>query len=215
MKARLQVAGVEDRVPGDAGDGVAIRGDVREGAHQHAEVAVVRAHLADALGAVVIEPEPLTVRAALDCGSGQERHQPLGDTDRAGPRTTAAVRGGERLVQVEVHHVEAHVAGPRHAHQRVEVGAVVVQKRAASWARRAISRMSFSNTPRVFGLVIITAATVPSSRAAKSPTSTVPSALLRTVTTSSPHAAADAGLVPWALSGMRTRVRWVSPRAAW
>jgi hypothetical protein len=40
------------------------------------------------------------------------------------------VRLGERLVQVEVHDVEAHVAGPRDAHHRVEVRAVVVERRA-------------------------------------------------------------------------------------
>ena len=79
---------------------------------------------------------------------------------------------------------------------------------------RAISRMSFSKTPSVLGLVIMTAATELSSRPPRSATSTVPSLLLRTVTTSRPARAAEAGLVPWAESGMSTRVRAVSPRAA-
>src|SRR4029079_2471305 len=50
--------------------------------------------------------------------------------DRPGAGPAPAVRLGEGLVQVEVHDVEAHVAGTREAHHRVEVGAVVVQRRA-------------------------------------------------------------------------------------
>ncbi|MBS1221954.1 MAG: hypothetical protein H6R23_1574 [Proteobacteria bacterium] len=38
------------------------------------------------------------------------------------------MRGGEGLVQVHVHHVEAHVAGPGLAENCVEVGAVVVEQ---------------------------------------------------------------------------------------
>jgi aconitase A len=40
------------------------------------------------------------------------------------------VRLRERLVQVEVDDVEPHVAGPRDPHHRVEVRAVVVERRA-------------------------------------------------------------------------------------
>ena len=40
------------------------------------------------------------------------------------------MRGGEGLVQVEVDHVEAHVAGPDDAHDCIEVGAVVVAQAA-------------------------------------------------------------------------------------
>ena len=50
--------------------------------------------------------------------------------DRARPRTAAAVRLREGLVQVDVDDVEAHVARPRDAHDRVQVGAVVVERRA-------------------------------------------------------------------------------------
>ena len=50
--------------------------------------------------------------------------------DRPGARAAAAVRLRERLVQVEVDDVEAHVAGPRAAHHGVEVRAVVVERRA-------------------------------------------------------------------------------------
>ena len=50
-----------------------------------------------------------------------------GDRPRAG--AAAAVRLRERLVQVEVDDVEAHVAGPGDAHHRVQVRAVVVERR--------------------------------------------------------------------------------------
>ena len=52
------------------------------------------------------------------------------DRDRTRARPAAAVRLRERLVQVEVHDVEPHVARPRAAHHGVEVRAVVVQRRA-------------------------------------------------------------------------------------
>src|ERR1035438_1345121 len=47
----------------------------------------------------------------------------------------------------------------------------------------------------------------------RSSRSTVPAALLRTVTTSRPASAAEAGVVPWAESGLSTRVRRTSPWA--
>ena len=49
---------------------------------------------------------------------------------RTAARTAAAVRRRERLVQVEVHHVDAEIARPRDAHQRVHVGAIHVNQRA-------------------------------------------------------------------------------------
>ena len=59
----------------------------------------------------------------------------------------------ERLVQVEVDDVEAHVAGPRPPHDRVEVRAVVVEVAPTPWTIRAISSMFGSKSPSVFGLV--------------------------------------------------------------
>ena len=49
---------------------------------------------------------------------------------RAGAGTAAAMRRRKRLVQVQVHHVHAKVAGPRLADERVHVGAVHVEQRA-------------------------------------------------------------------------------------
>ena len=69
-------------------------------------------------------------RRSHDLGPRQERLDAVGHRDRAGARAAAAVRLRERLVQVEVDDVEAHVAGPRDAHDRVQVRAVVVEGRA-------------------------------------------------------------------------------------
>ena len=63
----------------------------------------------------------------LQARCGQERLQHLLDRDRAGARTAAAVGRGKGLVQIEVHHVDAEIAGPRDADQRIHVGAVHVQ----------------------------------------------------------------------------------------
>ena len=46
--------------------------------------------------------------------------------DRTAARTAAAMRSRERLVQIDVHHVDAEIAGPRDAHQRVHVRAIHV-----------------------------------------------------------------------------------------
>ena len=53
-----------------------------------------------------------------------------GYADGSVPGTAAAVRDRERLMQVEVHEIEAHIARPRVAHERVRIGAVVVHQSA-------------------------------------------------------------------------------------
>ena len=57
---------------------------------------------------------------------GQERRQVSGNGDRAHPRTSAAVRDGERLVQVEMTDVGANRRRARQADLRVHVRAVHV-----------------------------------------------------------------------------------------
>ena len=57
----------------------------------------------------------------------QERLEHLLHRHRTGARTAAAVRRREGLVQIEVHHVDAEIAGPRDADQRVHIGAVHVE----------------------------------------------------------------------------------------
>ena len=72
---------------------------------------------------------------------------------RAGARTAAAVRRREGLVQVEVHHVDAEIARPGDADERVHVGAVHVDHARPSRAGcRPPARMFSSKTPSVFGI---------------------------------------------------------------
>ena len=65
-------------------------------------------------------------------GTGQIVDQSGGHTYGAATGATAAVRCREGLVQVDVHDVEAHVAGAATAQQRVEVGSVVVEQTSAT-----------------------------------------------------------------------------------
>ena len=82
-----------------------------------------------------------------------------GEHHRAGAGTAAAVRGGEGLVQVDVHGVDAEVAGADPADDGVEVGPVAVEDRRRPRAGPAISITSRSNRPQVLGLVTMMAAT--------------------------------------------------------
>ena len=61
---------------------------------------------------------------------GQKRLEELLARHRTRAGTAAAVRRRKRLVQVQVHHVDAEVAGAHFADQRVHVGAVHVEQRA-------------------------------------------------------------------------------------
>ncbi len=71
-----------------------------------------------------------------------------------------------------------------------------------------------SNSPSVFGFVSIRQATSPSAFARRSSRSTPPSSAVSTFTTSKPAIVTVAGLVPWAVSGVSTFVRF-SPRSSW
>jgi hypothetical protein len=129
---RLQVVGVQDRGLGGLGEAVGAEAeDVGVGADEDAEVALEAAQAADRLGPLEVEvvarAAAVVALAAHHLRARQEGLDPLGDRDRPRPRAAAAVRLAEGLVQVDVDDVEAHVAGPRVAHHRVEVGAVVVE----------------------------------------------------------------------------------------
>ncbi len=133
-QAREQVVGVQHGGLGGVLQAVAAeRADVGVGAHEAAVVALEAAQAPDRLGAdavgVVVEREG-PVLALHDDRHGQVGGDALGDGDRPRARAAAAVGLGEGLVQVEVDDVEAHVAGAREAHHGVEVGAVVVERRA-------------------------------------------------------------------------------------
>src|SRR5581483_9383800 len=96
----------------------AVSENVRQGANEHAEIAIPCAHAADALRAVIVERE----RAVWFCDddwSGAAWLEDLLARDWTGTRTPASVWRGEGLVQVQVHHVGTEVAGARFAAERV------------------------------------------------------------------------------------------------
>ena len=133
--------------------------DVRVGAHHHAEVAEERAHATDAVRALAIDD--VRVALARTTGVGWNGSRMLRERHRARAGAAAAVRRGERLVQVELHHVDAHVARARAAQDGVHVRAVAVHQAAPlvdQLARAAACALSYS--PSVFGLVIISAGDV-------------------------------------------------------
>ena len=126
---RADVVRVEDRVVADLGEpSRAQAAQVGVRADEDAEVAVEAVEPPDRLRTVMVEEEPGAV--ALDRRRGQVGGQRRLDPDGARPGPSAAVRGRERLVEVEVDDVEPHVARPHQAEQRVQVGAVHVEERA-------------------------------------------------------------------------------------
>ena len=84
---------------------------------------------------------------------GQERLQNFLHRDGACAGSAAAMRRGESFVQVQVHHVDAEIAGARDAGQRVHVGAVHVEQRALGRAEfRRFPAMRSSKMPSVDGV---------------------------------------------------------------
>ena len=132
---REEVVGVQNgRFRGLAQPRGPERADVRVRADEHPIVALETAQAPDRFRPVVVEVEervgPVGRRFAADhLWPRQVRLDPVRHRHRAGARTAAAMGLGERLVQVEVDDVEAHVARTADPHDRVQVRAVVVQRR--------------------------------------------------------------------------------------
>ena len=123
-----QVIGVENRARGGLGDALrAQREHVAQRLDHHAEVAV---ELLDAAHGLRRPLEAVVPRLAHDLPVGQKIAQKRLHAHRAAAGAAAAMGRGEGLVQVEMHHVKAHVAGAGDAHDGVEVGAIVVAEAA-------------------------------------------------------------------------------------
>ena len=142
----LQVVGREDRVVADLGEPrPAVGADVRVRAHEDAGVADEAAQPPDRGRALPLQLEPEgAVVAAEDARRGEERDQPVADADRSGAGAAAAVGRAERLVDIEVHDVEAGLAGLEAAQDRVQVRAVHVRERA-----RLVDRVEQLADPRL------------------------------------------------------------------
>ena len=106
-------------------------------AHEDPEVAEEAVHPADRVRLVRVSSRNVAGLVAFDPRDREERDERLGHADGTGARPSPAVRGRERLVGVDVHDVEPHVARPAAAEDRVQVRAVVVDEAAG---RRAPPR---------------------------------------------------------------------------
>ena len=125
-EAFAEPVGVEDGDLGDLGQSVpAVQCDVRPGAKQHERVAMPGM---DATNRLSRRRVPERFADTHRPRSRQQLDEVTGDGDRSSARPPAAVRGRKRLVQIEVDDVKAHVPGAHDAEDRVQVGAVVVQK---------------------------------------------------------------------------------------
>ena len=131
-QSQLQVVRGEDGVVADLAQARAAVGpDVRVGAHEDARIPDETAEPADGRRSLArpLEPER-PVALAQDPWRGQVWQQRLPHPDRPGAGSAAAVRRGERLVDVEMHDVEAGLARLEAAQDGVQVGAVHVGQRA-------------------------------------------------------------------------------------
>ncbi len=128
LQLGAQVVGVEHRVVGNCFQaGVAVGTDIGVGANQVAEIAQVRVDLADRLRAIPLPPIP-PVPITFDGGDREIADKLFGAAERPRAGPAAAVRGGERLVQVQVHHVDSQIGGPHPAQHCVHVGPVAVDQ---------------------------------------------------------------------------------------
>ena len=120
---------IEHRVFGGLPHPRAVRQDVRQRAHQHAEVAAEGLHSANRF-----PPHRLQRETAIfffhQNRHGAERLENLLHGYRPGSRTAAAMWRRKGLVQVEVHDVDANIARPCDSRERIHVGAVHVHQRA-------------------------------------------------------------------------------------
>ena len=109
---------------------VAERQQIGIGPHENAEVAEPRG---DAAKCLFREAHSVLLLhfVEIDLGIGQIFLQTLAHAYRTAAGTAAAVGRGECLVQVDVHHVETHIARAANAHHWVEVRAIVVHQAAA------------------------------------------------------------------------------------
>ena len=123
----LDIVGVERGHRADIADVVASQSeDIGVCFHHHSEVSEECGHTSEAT--VVAGDIELAFGIFLDTGIRQEVDEVLCHTYGTRAGTSAAMRRGEGLVQVDMHDVESHIAGTHLAEQRVEVGSVIVEE---------------------------------------------------------------------------------------
>ena len=131
LELLLDVVGVEGSDGSYLADVLAADGEQPgTGAKDDAEVAHVAADTACRLGIALGDAVRAALVALHGVGVGEALLEEGLHADRTASGAATAVRRGERLVEVEVHDVEAHIAGAYLADEGVHVGSVVVEQTA-------------------------------------------------------------------------------------
>ena len=109
--------------------------DIGERTREHAHLAVKGAHATEALGMFLrrfgfLDQADMPVGHSRGVGQWPERRERFGQDHRSRPRPAPAVRGAKRLVEIDVHRINAKVSGADAAHNRVKVCAVAVNEAA-------------------------------------------------------------------------------------
>src|SRR5207249_8346065 len=100
--------------------------DIAIGADQYAEITEKRPHASDGLGTIVSQCEDAS--RFHDPRNRKISAQTFLDRDGACPRPSPAVRCGERLVQIHMQYVDAHVTRLGDTYQRIEICAVEINQ---------------------------------------------------------------------------------------
>ena len=104
-----------------------MRQNETERAHEHPHLPVESAHAPERFAALRVLDQPKRSAFALHEWNRRVRREPRRQHDRTRARAAAAMRGRERLVQVDVHGVDAEIARTRLADDGVEIRAVAVE----------------------------------------------------------------------------------------
>ena len=127
LEMLANVVRIQHGVFGCLADARTVRKNVRERAHQHAEVAGERLDSPDRVRPVLFERQ-LSACFLDKNRDWPERLEDLLHRDGSGAGASAAMRRRERLVQIQMHHVYAKIAGPRYASERIHIRPVHVEQ---------------------------------------------------------------------------------------
>ena len=100
--------------------------NVAKGPDRHPEIAMKTVDTTNAFGFVRVEPIQPTL--LLYPGQRVNRERDVFTHHGTAAGTSPAVRGGKRLVQIQVKHIDSHLAGAGITHEGIEIGAVHIDE---------------------------------------------------------------------------------------
>ena len=107
------------------------RKNVSKGTKNHAEVSEERSDAAQRLVIIRLNSQHILLFIQDDAWSREEGLQTFPYAHRTASRTSATMRCGECLVQIDMHHVESHVTRSTSPQHRIQVRPVVIHQSAA------------------------------------------------------------------------------------